>query len=62
MLDIQFIRDHADQVADQAAQKGYQVDIAKLLKLDSQRRDLLQQVDDLRRQRNELTARTKGQK
>lgn len=62
MLDIQFIRDHADDVAKQSAQKGYQVDIQQLLGFDQERRELLRQVEDLRRQRNELTARTKGQK
>lgn len=62
MLDIQFIRDHADEVAKQAKAKGYDVDVPKLLKHDDERRELLGQVEDLRRQRNELAAATKGQK
>lgn len=62
MLDIQFIRDNPDLVAEKSKQKGYAVDITQLLGFDKERRELLQQVEDLRRQRNELTAKTKGQK
>jgi len=62
MLDIQFIRDNPELVAEKSKQKGYDVDIQQLLGFDKERRELLQQVEDLRRQRNELTAATKGQK
>jgi seryl-tRNA synthetase len=62
MLDIQFIRDNPNLVAEKSKQKGYDVDVQQLLGFDKERRELLQQVEDLRRQRNELTAQTKGQK
>ncbi len=62
MLDIQFIRDNPDLVAEKSSQKGYQVDIAQLLNLDSERRELVQQVEALRRERNELNSQTEGQK
>lgn len=62
MLDIQFIRDNADLVAKKSRQKGYEVDIEQLLGFDKERRELLGQVEDLRRQRNDLAAQTKGQK
>ncbi len=62
MLDIQFIRDNADLVAEKSKQKGYEVDITQLLGFDTERRELLQQVEELRRQRNELAGQTKGQK
>jgi seryl-tRNA synthetase len=62
MLDIQFIRDNAEKVAKDATAKGYDVDIQKLLVLDKERREVLQQVEDLRRQRNELASKAKGQK
>lgn len=62
MLDIQFIRDNPELVAEKSKQKGYEVDIQQLLGFDTERRELLQQVEDLRRQRNELTEQTKGQK
>jgi seryl-tRNA synthetase len=62
MLDIQFIRDNPELVADKSRQKGYQVDIEQLLGFDKERRELLQQTEDLRRQRNEINEQTKGQK
>lgn len=62
MLDIQFIRDNPELVAEKSRQKGYDVDIRQLLGFDVERRTLLLQVEDLRRQRNELSAQTKGQK
>jgi len=62
MLDIQFIRDNPELVAEKARQKGYEVDIRQLLGFDIERRELLIQVEELRRQRNELTEQTKGQR
>lgn len=62
MLDIQFIRDNPELVAERSRQKGYDIDIRQLLGFDVERRELMVQVEDLRRQRNELTEQTKGQK
>lgn len=62
MLDIRFIRKNADRVQEAAHQKGYQVDIAKLLQLDDQRKELQQQVDVLRTKRNENAGKMKGGK
>lgn len=62
MLDIQFIRDNAELVAEKSKQKGYAVDIPQLLGFDEKRRQLLQTVEELRRQRNELNDQAKGQK
>lgn len=53
MLDIHFIRENADLVQKKSEQKGYKVDIKDLLEIDKRRRDLLEKVDELRRQRNE---------
>src|SRR5262249_25628372 len=47
---------------EKARQKGYDIDITQLLGFDDERRQLLQQVEDLRRQRNELAEQAKGQK
>lgn len=62
MLDIQFIRDNADLVQDSAKKKNIDVDIDELLKRDDSRRELLQEVEKLRAQRNELVKHTKGVK
>lgn len=62
MLDIRYIREHADRVQESAKQKGYDVDIQKVLELDRARRELQQQVDDLRTRRNEIAGKMKGGK
>lgn len=62
MLDIQFIRDNPETVAEKSRQKGYNVDVTQLLGFDEERRQLLQQVEDLRRERNVLSSAAKGQK
>lgn len=62
MLDIQFIRENPELVQEKSGQKGYKVDVKKLLELDEQRRKLLTDVEALRAERNELTAAAKGSK
>lgn len=62
MLDIQYIRDNAELVAEKSKQKGYPVDITQLLGFDTERRQLLQEAEELRRQRNESSGQTKGAK
>ena len=62
MLDIRFIRDNADRVQEASRQKGYDVDVKKLLELDETRRDLMQKVDVLRTRRNEISSAMKGGK
>lgn len=61
MLDIRFIRENPDLVREHAEKKGYNVDIAQLLKLDETRRTQQQQADALREQRNALSNQLKGQ-
>lgn len=62
MLDIRFIRENAERVQESAKQKGYTVNIQELLELDDSRRELQQQVDELRTRRNEIAAQMKGGK
>ena len=62
MLDIKFIRDNADRVQEASNQKGYQVNITKLIQLDNSRRELQQQVEALRARRNEISAQMKSGK
>lgn len=56
MIDIQFVRENPELVKEKSAQKGYPVDVDELLRLDSERLDLLKQVEVLRQQRNENAA------
>ena len=62
MLDIRFIRENADAVQQNARHKNYSVDIAQLLKLDDERRELSQNADELRERRNTNAASMKGGK
>ena len=62
MIDIQFIRDNAQTVADEAKHKGVDVNIDELLKLDDARRVLIADSEALRAKRNELAASMKGGK
>ncbi len=52
MIDIQTIRDNPDLVREKSQQKGYQVDVARLLELDERRRQLLTEVESKRAERN----------
>lgn len=54
MLDIKYIRENAEAVKKAVRDKQLSVDIDKLLEIDKTRLSLLQQVEDLNRQRNEL--------
>jgi seryl-tRNA synthetase len=62
MLDIRFIREHAQAVQDNARHKGYDVSITDLLKWDKAKRQLQQQADELREKRNSIASRMKGEK
>ena len=62
MLDIQFIRENPELVAQKVAQKGYPVRITELLEADQKRRELTTQLEALRAKRNENAAQMKGGK
>ena len=56
MLDIQFVRQHRDQVLAAIKNKGAAVDLDRLLAVDDQRRRLIGQIESVRGQRNQLAA------
>ncbi|NEW08740.1 serine--tRNA ligase [Paenibacillus sp. SYP-B3998] len=57
MLDIKWIRNHPDRVSEAARSKGVQdFSVEQLLHVDLQRRNLRQRVDELRAERNVLSA------
>ncbi|AET58009.1 seryl-tRNA synthetase [Paenibacillus terrae HPL-003] len=55
MLDIKWIREHQEQVQAAANGKGIQVSVAELLTLDNRRKQLLQEVEQLRQTRNQCS-------
>lgn len=60
MIDIQTLRNDPELVKRKSEEKRVLVDTQKILELDSQRRDLQQQVDSLRQKRNEISDQMKG--
>jgi seryl-tRNA synthetase len=56
---LNIIREQADAVRQAAANKNIALDVDRLLELDGQVREAKTRVDDLRRQRNEVSARFK---
>ena len=62
MLDINFIRENRGLVADAIHNKGYDIDLSELLKLDEERKSLGQKIDELRQERNEISAKMKNGK
>lgn len=62
MLDIKFIRENADLVQQSADAKRYNVNVADVLKVDEKKRQLQQQVDELRTKRNEISSQMKSGK
>ena len=56
MLDLQFICDHLDEVAENCRNRGVAVDVAAFLTLRDRRGELISQGDQLRREQNELSA------
>ncbi len=56
MLDIQYIRAHADDVKRAVVRKRFDVDIDRLIAIDAERRAAMSEVNGLRQKRNELSA------
>ena len=52
MLDIKFIRENPELVKKAARDKGERVDVDHILKIDSERRELLSEVESLKHKRN----------
>src|SRR5512138_2715863 len=52
MLDINYIRENAEEIKKNCANRGVQVDVDKLLELDERRRGILTETEELRALRN----------
>ncbi|MDD3647850.1 MAG: serine--tRNA ligase [Candidatus Dojkabacteria bacterium] len=60
MLDIQFIKNNKKAVNKAILDKGIKLNLDYLLDLDTKRRTLKQEVDELRQKRNEIAAKLKA--
>ena len=56
MLSLAFIRDNPDAVRKAIADKNAVLDLDRLLALDGETKGLKTRIDELRRQRNEISA------
>jgi seryl-tRNA synthetase len=56
MLDINYIRSNKEKVKKIAKDKNIEVDIEKLIKLDSQRKDIKIRIEKLREERNNIAS------
>ena len=54
MLDIQFIRENKDQISQAVEAKGLSFDLDKLLSVDDERKQLLQEVEGLNSLKNDI--------
>jgi seryl-tRNA synthetase len=54
MLDIRYVRENPERVKEFSQQKGYEVDVERVLSLDEERRELQQKADELRTERNSI--------
>ncbi len=59
MIDIQLVRNNPELIKEKSAQKGYKVDVDRLLILDTERKELLQAVELLRQERNQIAEQMK---
>ncbi len=55
MLDIKFIRENPEKVKESCKNKQVKVDIDKLLKLDTQKKEQLKELEDLRAEQNKIS-------
>ena len=62
MLDVNFIREHLAEVKKSTKEKGYKTDVDAILKIDDERKSLLQEVEKMRKDRNDIAAQMKGGK
>lgn len=65
MLDIKFLRDNTELVRRKMLERGQEMDMGPFVSLDQKRRDILQEVEGLRGERNRVSkeiGKRKGQK
>ena len=60
MLDLKFIRDNIDEVRRNCANRNVKVDLDRFLALETQRREAIGALEELRRRQNETAAAMKG--
>ncbi len=62
MIDIQILRDDPQLIQRKANEKNITIDAKAIIELDAKRLELLQQAEELRQKRNDISAQMKGGK
>jgi seryl-tRNA synthetase len=60
MIDIALLREQPDMVRENARNKGYDIDVERVIELDTRRRELRTKADKLREERNTTASQAKG--
>lgn len=60
MLDIKYIREHAEEVTKNCEERNVRVDINALLQADTERLGLIREVEDSRKERNDVSEQMKS--
>ncbi|HLB65978.1 MAG TPA: serine--tRNA ligase [Candidatus Saccharimonadales bacterium] len=60
MIDTRFIREQPELVVQKAKQKGYDIDIARLVEMESKRATLVPKIENLQSERNTLARKGKS--
>ncbi|MGA2954807.1 MAG: serine--tRNA ligase [Thermodesulfobacteriota bacterium] len=55
MLDLKYTRDHLEEVKEKIGRRGQAIDWERFVQLDSERREILQEAESLRAQRNQVS-------
>ncbi|MBD3282623.1 MAG: serine--tRNA ligase [Candidatus Portnoybacteria bacterium] len=55
MIDIELLRQHPEEIKQGAKKKGVDIDIDQILKIDKQRRELIQEVEELKAKKNKIS-------
>ncbi|MFW5888201.1 MAG: serine--tRNA ligase [Patescibacteria group bacterium] len=60
MLDIKYIRENSEKVKKAARDKGIDLDVEELLQVDKRRREMQQELDEVKRERKQLAQSSGG--
>ena len=60
MLDIKFIRENPDKVKDSCQKRGVKCEVNRILELDKKRRELLQEIEELKAKQNKITEKSRS--
>ena len=55
MLDLRYTRDHLEEVKERIGRRGEAIDWDRFSQLDAERREILQESESLRAQRNQVS-------